>query len=276
MPHRNEDGTFRNHHKVKTASGRTIRARWVEAEILRLKDEHMKTEAIAHHIILVGRGERQPMVPFPPGITFPPNFSFTHQAVSKAYNRAVDRIPVIEAQRLIKQTDRDLEHQLSCMAAGVRNGDPAAVNASTHIHELRLKAHGVSKGGTNIQVNTDVRTYPGEKPKGKKEILDVFQQAARIMRELDQDDAPPRPRPNQPHQKPLLTTTPDQTLIEATAGAAKESSPQLSNGKDESPPAKEEPEKPAESAEPKSIPWYAQRATYHVDPNSKERRASWD
>ena len=182
MPHRNEDGTFRNHHKVKTASGKTIRARWIEAEILRLKDEHLKLEAIANHITLVGRGERQPIVPFPAGITFLPNFSFTHQAVSKAYNRAVDRIPAIQALRLLKQTDRDLEHQLSCLAPGVRNGDPAAANASTHIHEVRLKAHGVLRGGTNIQVNTDVKTYPGEKPEhSKKEVLDVFQQAARIM-----------------------------------------------------------------------------------------------
>jgi hypothetical protein len=255
MPHRNEDGTFRNHHKVKTASAKTIRARWIEAEILRLKDEHLKIEAIASHIILVGRGERQPMVPFPPGIAFPPNFSFTHQAVSKAYNRAVDRIPAIEAQRLIKQTDRDLEHQLSCLAGGVRNGDPAAVNASTHIHELRLKAHGALKGGTNIQVKTEVKTYPGERPdRSKEQILDVFQKAARIMRELDQDDA-----------------------IEATAGAAEESLPQVSNSKDESPaPAKGEPEKPPESAEPKMIPWYAQPPIYHIDPNNKERRASWD
>ena len=97
------------------------------------------------------------------------------------------------------------------------------------------------------------------------------------MRELDQDESPPRPLPNQQHQKPMPTMTLDQTPIEATAGAAEESSPQESNGKDESPsPAKGEPEKPMESAEPKMTPWYAQPATYHVEPDSKDLGASWD
>jgi hypothetical protein len=80
----------------------------------------------------------------------------------------------------------------------------------------------------------------------------------------------------------MPTMTLDQTPIEpepieTAASKVEESSPQESNGKDESPsPAKGEPEKPMESAEPKMIPWYAQPATYHVEPDSKERRASWD
>jgi hypothetical protein len=230
MPRRNEDGTFRNHHKVKTPSDKTIRARWTEAEVLRLKDEHLKTEAIANHITQVGRGQRQPLVPFPSGITFPPNFSFTHQAVSKAYNRAVDRIPKIDAQRLVKQIDRDLENTLCGLAPGVHNGDPRAANASTRVRELLLKTHGGLRGGTNIQVNTEVKTYADKRPKpSKQERTSLFQNAARIMRELEGYDDEPLPKLI-PDQTPI-----EREAIETTASKLEEPSPQASNGKDESP-----------------------------------------
>ena len=266
MPHRNEDGTFRNHHKTKIPSAKTIRARWIEAEILRLKDEHLKDEAIANHLTLVGRGQRQPLVPFPSGITFPPNFSITHQAVSKAHNRAVDRIPLIEVQRLLKQTDRDLENTLTCLAPGVRNGDPRAANASTRVHELRLRLHGGLRGGANIQVNTEVKTYPAQRREFNGEMITLFQKTLVIMRDLGWDMSLPS------DQTPV-----EREPIETTASKVEEPSRQLSNDKDESPPAtKGEPERPTESTEPKQIPWYAQPATYHVDPDNKERRPSWD
>ena len=51
---RNFDGTFRNGNKPRTATVRTMRARWVEAEGLRLKQMGMSYEAIATHITAVG------------------------------------------------------------------------------------------------------------------------------------------------------------------------------------------------------------------------------
>ena len=51
---RNSDGTFRNGNKPRTTTVRTVRARWVEAEALRLKQMGMSYEAIATHITAVG------------------------------------------------------------------------------------------------------------------------------------------------------------------------------------------------------------------------------
>ena len=44
---RNSDGTFRNGNKPRKTTVRTMRARWVEAEGLRLKQMGMSYEAIA-------------------------------------------------------------------------------------------------------------------------------------------------------------------------------------------------------------------------------------
>jgi hypothetical protein len=50
---------------------RTVRARWVEAEGLRLKQMGMSYEAIATHIAAVGRGLKPPVIALLGGVTFP-------------------------------------------------------------------------------------------------------------------------------------------------------------------------------------------------------------
>jgi len=57
---RDSDGTFRNGNKPRKTTVRTVRARWVEAEGLRLKQMGMTYEAIAGHITAVGRGLEPP------------------------------------------------------------------------------------------------------------------------------------------------------------------------------------------------------------------------
>jgi hypothetical protein len=58
MRSRTPDGRFRNHNQPLVVSERTLHARWLEAEVLRLKRLGFSYEAIAEQITLVGRGQK--------------------------------------------------------------------------------------------------------------------------------------------------------------------------------------------------------------------------
>jgi len=72
------NGTFRNGNKPRKTTGRAVRARWVEAEGLRLKQMGMSYEAIAVHITEIGRGLEPPAVALLDGVTFPTNYKISN------------------------------------------------------------------------------------------------------------------------------------------------------------------------------------------------------
>jgi hypothetical protein len=86
---RNSDGTFRNGNKPRTTTVRTVRARWVEAEGLRLKQMGMSYEAIAAHITAVGRGLKPPVIALLDGVTFPTNYKISKVSVYLAVKAAL-------------------------------------------------------------------------------------------------------------------------------------------------------------------------------------------
>jgi hypothetical protein len=78
---RNSDGTFRNGNKPRTTTVRTVPARWVEAEGLRLKQMGSSYDAIATHITAVGRGLKPPVVALLDSVTFPTNYKISKPSV---------------------------------------------------------------------------------------------------------------------------------------------------------------------------------------------------
>ena len=62
MPARNSDGTIRNPQAPKKLTSRTVRGRWVEAEVIARKRRGISFEAIAEQITQIGRGQLQPFV----------------------------------------------------------------------------------------------------------------------------------------------------------------------------------------------------------------------
>ena len=69
---RHPDGRLRGSREPVTPSARTLRARWVEEEVLKLKTLGVTSFVmIAQHLTKVGRGETQPVVEFPPGLYLP-------------------------------------------------------------------------------------------------------------------------------------------------------------------------------------------------------------
>ena len=91
---RQPDGRFRGPREPITPSPRTQLARWVEAEVLRRKTLGVTTfVSIAEQITKVGRGEAPPVVEFPPGLRFPPDYSISAVACWKACRKSLETEP---------------------------------------------------------------------------------------------------------------------------------------------------------------------------------------
>src|SRR5260370_41082847 len=91
---RHSDGKFRGSHQPSEVSTRTIRARWVESEALKLKMLGVTTfHGIAQQITKIGRGEAQSVVAFPPGIDFPRGYSISAVACWRPREKALARGP---------------------------------------------------------------------------------------------------------------------------------------------------------------------------------------
>jgi len=117
---RNKDGTLRNNNKAAVV-GLSLRARWVEDEVLRIK---LKTgfafTVIAEHITKVGRGQEQPSVPLPEGLTFPKDYSVTGQHCGVALTAALARLPKVSAEEW-RDVDTERLEQLYGAAINVND-----------------------------------------------------------------------------------------------------------------------------------------------------------
>ena len=140
---KHSDGKFRGSHQATEVSARTIRARWVEAEALRIKTLGVSTfHSIAQQITRIGRGEAQPLVEFPPGIEFPPRYSISAVACWQACQKALARGPRLRAQEM-RDIDSDrLEEGILATQKAVKQGDPAAVQNLSRLITTRARLNG--------------------------------------------------------------------------------------------------------------------------------------
>ena len=139
---RQSDGTFRGTHQPTTPSARTLRARWVESEVLKLKMLGTTFHAIAQQITKVGRGETQPTVEFPPGLTFPPDYSISAVACWRACQKALARGPRLRVQEM-RDIDSDrLEEGILATQQSVKQGDPLALHALSRLITTRARLNG--------------------------------------------------------------------------------------------------------------------------------------
>jgi hypothetical protein len=140
---RHSDGKFRGSHQPSEVSARTIRARWVESEVLKLKMLGITTfHGIAQQITKVGRGEAQPVAEFPPSIDFPPNYSISAVACWRACQKALARGPRLRAQEM-RDIDSDrLEEGILAAQKGIKQGDPAALQNLSRLITTRARLNG--------------------------------------------------------------------------------------------------------------------------------------
>ena len=85
---RNLDGTWRSMRKAIIVSDAVRRARWVEAETIRLKRMGFSFEEIAEHMTSVSRGQAQAMVATS-DIGFLVDYQISKQACHRAFKKAL-------------------------------------------------------------------------------------------------------------------------------------------------------------------------------------------
>jgi hypothetical protein len=155
MKGRDSEGRFRNHNTPTGLSANTIRARWVEAEVLRMKRLGFTFETIAEQITEVGRGRKNPLTPLPDGITFSSDFSITPMGCHKALNRALMRSPALEVGQMRRvDTDR-LEDMLVSLWPAIRQGDPQAVRAGVQALALKAAINGYKGADTQVNISRE-------------------------------------------------------------------------------------------------------------------------
>src|SRR5258708_36927205 len=100
MKSRTPDGRFRNHNKPLVLPEHTLRSRWLEGEVLRLKRPGFSYETIAQQITEVGRGQRASLTPLPENLHFPADYKITAMGCHKAFKRALKLAPALAADAL--------------------------------------------------------------------------------------------------------------------------------------------------------------------------------
>ncbi len=128
---RNSDGTFRGPRQPRVMSESTQRARWIETETLQLNQMRLSLRAIADQITLIGSGEAQPLNPVPAVITFPADYSISHEAVAKRIRQALARAPALAAEELRKIDHARAEEVFLNLQPMIRRGSLRAVEGRT-------------------------------------------------------------------------------------------------------------------------------------------------
>lgn len=142
MPARNSDGTIRNPQAPKKLTSRTVRGRWVEAEVIARKRRGISFEAIAEQITQIGRGQLQPFVVLQ-GVEFSPDYRINFSACAQAYKRGMDRLPVLEGMQMRQEATMRYEDIYRAMQPGVTEGSPAHAKVAADVVEKEAKLHGV-------------------------------------------------------------------------------------------------------------------------------------
>ena len=143
MMKRQLDGTWRNTRSPVVASPEILRARWVQAEVLRLKTMGLSFEEMAEQITRVGRRKCPAMVAIPEGVTFPDDYSITRQACHKAFKRAIVRQPALELEELRKLDNARSEEMFLNLQPGMRKGNLRAIEVGIKVldHSAKINGH---------------------------------------------------------------------------------------------------------------------------------------
>ncbi len=175
MPARNSDGTIRNARAPAKLTMRSVIARWVEAETLRRKQVGFSFSLIAEHLTAIGRGEAQPMVPFPDGIEFPTGYSITYRAAAKAFSLAITRAPTLEVEQMRRIDTERIEDIYRGLVTGIMRGEPPSGSVAVRAleHKARINGYGtvqeIGQGSTGLNITLHLGEEAGE----PKSVVDL-------------------------------------------------------------------------------------------------------
>ena len=220
MRKRQPNGTWRSARQPVVVSAEVLRARWVEAETIRLKCFGLTSfDAVAEQISRVGRGQAQPMVAIPDGVTFPSDYRITRQACHKAFKKAIARQPALEVAEMRKLDTMRCEEMFMHLQQGIRKGNARAVEVAVKVLDHKAKINGYRSYGSEPEIAAQASIEP---PKSQAELdaegaqyIDLFRGAVQILVDLGvplpQLDRPPVETTASPMQAPAGRGNPDDT-----------------------------------------------------------------
>jgi hypothetical protein len=141
MMKRQPDGTWRHTRKPLIVSEASDRARWVETEVVALKQAGLSFEAIAAQITRVGRGQAKPATTSA-GLKFPPDFRISRQACHQAFRKALAREPALEVSELRRLDYERSEQMFSNLQPAIRRGDVRAIETGIKVLDHTAKING--------------------------------------------------------------------------------------------------------------------------------------
>ena len=139
MSNRNDDGTFRGK-QPKKATNRFLLARFVESEVVRLKNLGMDFPRIAEQVTLIGRGRTTPITELPADLRFPLDYRISTQGCHKAYSKAMRRESALAVEEHRQMDTARCEEMILGLQPGLRRGDPKSVEAAVKVlgHKSKL------------------------------------------------------------------------------------------------------------------------------------------
>jgi hypothetical protein len=176
---RQPDGRWRNRRQTMVITAAVLRARWIEAEALRLKVMGLSFQAIADHISRVGRGQTQPLTELPKAVTFPPDYEISRQACYKAVWKSLNREPALRAEQLRKIHNARSEEMFANLQPDIRKGKVPAIVAGVRVLDLSARIN-------NIAGSARSHEAINEESRSRLESVDVVGTFAKAFKVLDE------------------------------------------------------------------------------------------
>jgi len=102
----------------------------------------MSYQVIADHIVGVVRGKQQAMVPIPEHASFNEEYGMSAQAVHRAFQRGIARLPNTEAEAYRKLDSERCEDMFLALQPGIRKGDPRSVEVGVKVLVHKAEING--------------------------------------------------------------------------------------------------------------------------------------
>ena len=140
---RQPNGRFRGANRAAVLTDEVLRARWVEAETLRLKTMGFSFQEIAEQIVRVAHGTNPPLVDIPESVSFPPYYAISKQAVYKAFRRAVARQPALALEELRHIDNARSEEMFLNLQPAIRKGNARSIAVGVKLldHTARINGY---------------------------------------------------------------------------------------------------------------------------------------
>jgi len=144
---RQPDGRWRSPRQPMAPSAAVLRARWIEAETIRLKQMGLSFDAIAEQITRVGLGQATALVALPADLTFPADYSISKQACHKAFRKALAREPALALEEMRQLDNARSEEMYMNLQPAIRKGSARSVEVGIKLldHAARINGYAAAQ-----------------------------------------------------------------------------------------------------------------------------------